>query len=71
MAHADIKYYVLINEEKQFDAHKNLDAPKTSHYDGTTKYFNFDVPSIVKTLEGSFAGGNPVGGAVMRVLFCN
>ena len=68
MAHGDIEYYVLINDEMQWDAHRNLNAPESTHYDGINKYWNFDVPSLVQTLEGTFAGGgNPTGMAFLRV----
>ena len=67
VVHADIYFYILINEEEQFNAHKNLPSPSPVPYDGTTTYFNFDVPSITPTWEGGFAGGNPVGQAHLKV----
>lgn len=66
IAHADLHFYVLLNEEKAFAAHMNLPDPKTSYYDGTTKRFDYIMESPVQTLEGQFAA-TPVNGAVLEV----
>ena len=55
--HSDLVAYVLINEEKYFNAHRNLpDPPSNETYDGITKRFDFNKESPVKTREGHLAG---------------